>query len=64
MLAFATNSMILAPRLIPTDAGSMALPRDYRLHDPTGRLLGTIAAPVRRPEVGPAAPTFYLRRIS
>lgn len=62
MLAFATNSMILAPT--PTDADGMARSRDYCLHDLTGRLLGTIAAPVRRPEVGPAAPTFYLRRIS
>lgn len=41
-----------------------ALPRDYCLHDFAGRLLGTIAAPARRPVVGPAAPTFYLRRNS
>jgi len=40
----------------------VALTRDYCLHDPAGRLLGTIAAPVRRPEIGAAAPTFYLRR--
>lgn len=38
--------------------------RDYCLHDLAGRPLGTIAASVRRPEVGPAAPTLYLRRIS
>jgi hypothetical protein len=38
--------------------------RDYYLHDLAGRPLGTIAAPERRPEVGPAAPTVYLRRAS
>jgi len=46
----------------PAGLAVVALMREYCLHDPAGRLLGTIAAPVRRPEVGPAAPTFYLRR--
>ena len=63
MSAFATNSF--HPRLgpCPTGPAVVALTREYCLHDPAGRLLGTIAAPVRRPEIGPAAPTFYLRRI-
>lgn len=62
MSAFATNSF--GPRLGSCAAAPavVALTRDYCLHDPAGRLLGTIAAPVRRPEIGPAAPTFYLRR--
>lgn len=38
--------------------------RDYCLHDLAGRPLGTIAASERRPEVGAAAPTLYLRRAS
>ena len=64
MSPFATNTIdqtCFAPRAIGPAAATLS--RDYCLHDPTGRLLGTIAAPVRRPEVGPAAPTFYLRRI-
>jgi hypothetical protein len=64
MSPFATNSIdqtCFGPRAIGPDAATRS--RDYCLHDPSGRLLGTIAAPVRRPEVGPAAPTFYLRRI-
>lgn len=62
MSAFATNS--IGPRLGACAAtpAVVALTRDYCLHDPAGRLLGTIAAPVRHPEIGPAAPTFYLRR--
>jgi hypothetical protein len=62
MSAFATNS--IHPRLGSCSPGPAvaALTRDYCLHDPAGRLLGTIAAPVRRPEIGAAAPTFYLRR--
>src|SRR5262249_30201563 len=62
MFAYATHS--ISPRLGPCAAGPavVALTRDYCLHDPAGRLLGTIAAPVRRPEIGAAAPTFYLRR--
>lgn len=64
MSPFATMS--IPQRLGPCPAGPavVALVRDYCLHDPAGRLLGTIAAPVRRPEVGAAAPTFYLRRSS
>lgn len=64
MSPFATMS--ITPSLGPRPAGPavVALVRDYCLHDPWGRLLGTIAAPVRRPEVGAAAPTFYLRRSS
>ena len=64
MSPFATMS--ITQRLGPYPAGPavVARMRDYCLHDPTGRLLGTIAAPVRRPEVGAAAPTFYLRRTS
>ncbi len=65
MSTFATNAIeqtCFGPRAIGPSAA--ALSRDYCLHDLTGRLLGTIAAPVRRPEVGPAAPTYYLRRIS
>ena len=61
MSAFATNSIY--PRLGPTSPAIVALTNEYCLHDPAGRLLGTIAAPVRRPVVGPAAPTYYLRRI-
>ncbi|HEY6222553.1 MAG TPA: hypothetical protein VIW26_02105 [Gemmatimonadales bacterium] len=63
MSAIATNS--ISPRLgpCPTSPAVVAPHREYSLHDPAGRLLGTIAAPVRHPEVGPAAPTFYLRRI-
>ena len=64
MSTFATNSInqtCFGPRAIGPAAATRS--RDYCLHDPSGRLLGTIAAPVRRPEVGPAAPTFYLRRI-
>ncbi|HKE90794.1 MAG TPA: hypothetical protein VKB45_10675 [Gemmatimonadales bacterium] len=62
MSAYATHS--ISPRLGPCAAGPavVALTRDYCLHDPAGRLLGTIAAPLRRPEIGAAAPTFYLRR--
>jgi len=37
---------------------------DYWLHDLAGRPLGTIPASEQRPEVGPAAPTVYLRRAS
>lgn len=65
MSALAPNSIF--PRLgggpCPSDPAVVTLTRDYWLHDPAGRILGTIAAPVRRPEVGQAAPTFYLRRI-
>jgi hypothetical protein len=62
MSPFATMS--INPNLGPSPAGPavVALVRDYCLHDSAGRLLGTIAAPVRRPQVGAAAPTFYLRR--
>jgi hypothetical protein len=65
MSTFATNTIeqtCFRPRAIGLSAA--ALSRDYCLHDLAGRILGTIAAPARRPEVGPAAPTFYLRRIS
>jgi hypothetical protein len=62
MSAFATNSIHPRLGLCPAGPAVAALARDYCLHDPAGRLLGTIAAPVRRPEVGAAAPTFYLRR--
>lgn len=64
MSTFATNSIdqtCFGPRA--TGPAVAALCHDYWLHDPAGRVLGTIAAPVRRPEVGPAAPTYYLRRI-
>jgi len=62
MSAIATDS--IQPRLgrCPAGPAVVAHTRDYCLHDPAGRLLGTIAAPVRRPVVGAAAPTFYLRR--
>jgi hypothetical protein len=62
MSPFATMSITQNYRPYPAGPAVAALMRDYCLHDPAGRLLGTIAAPVRRPEVGPAAPTFYLRR--
>jgi hypothetical protein len=63
MSALATNS--ISPSLGPCPArpAVVALNHEYCLHDPAGRLIGTIAAPLVRPEVGPAAPTFYLRRI-
>lgn len=64
MSALATTSMHPAFGPCPIGPAATALPRDYCLHDLAGRLLGTIAAPLRRPEVGPAAPTYYLRRIS
>lgn len=65
MSTIATRSIeqtCFGPRAIGPSAAALA--RDYCLHDLAGRFLGTIAAPIRRPEVGPAAPTFYLRRIS
>ena len=62
MSAFATNSFHPRQGLCPAGPAVVALDREYCLHDPTGRLLGTIAAPARRPQVGAAAPTFYLRR--
>ncbi|HET9707473.1 MAG TPA: hypothetical protein VFP39_04130 [Gemmatimonadales bacterium] len=64
MSPFATMSITQSLRPGPASPGVVALMRDYCLHDPAGRLLGTIAAPVRRPEIGAAAPTFYLRRVS
>jgi hypothetical protein len=36
--------------------------REYCLHDLAGSPLGTIAAPMARPVVGPSAPTVFLRR--
>lgn len=63
MSAFATNSIHQRLGTCPGGPAFVALTRDFCLHDSAGRLLGTIAAPTRRPEVGPAAPTFYLRRI-
>jgi hypothetical protein len=36
--------------------------REYCLHDLSGSPLGTIAAPMARPVVGPSAPTVLLRR--
>jgi hypothetical protein len=62
MSPFAMMSITQSLGPCPAGPAVVALMREYRLHDPAGRLLGTIAAPVRRPEVGPAAPTFYLRR--
>ena len=62
MSPFATMSITQSLRASHAGPAVAALMCDYCLHDPAGRLLGTIAAPVRRPEVGPAAPTFYLRR--
>jgi hypothetical protein len=65
MTALASNSISTA-HVGPcvSNPGAVSVHRDYCLHDFAGRLLGTIAAPERRPEVGPAAPTFYLRRAS
>jgi hypothetical protein len=37
-------------------------PCEFRLSDPEGAPLGTIAAPTGRPVLGSAAPTIYLRR--
>ncbi len=62
MSAYAANSIHPRQGLCPAGPAAVALTHDYCLHDPAGRLLGTIAAPVRRPEIGAAAPTFYLRR--
>ncbi len=64
MSPLATMSITQSLGPCPTGPAVVALLRDYCLHDPGGRLLGTIAAPVRHPEVGAAAPTFYLRRSS
>ena len=63
MSAIATNSIQPRQGPCPTGPAVVALRHEYCLHDPAGRLLGTIAEPARRPEVGSAAPTFYLRRI-
>lgn len=63
MSALAMSTISLSPRPRLAGPAVVALSNEYRLHDLAGRLIGTIAAPVRRPEVGPAAPTFYLRRI-
>lgn len=50
----------------PRVSGAAGSPihRDYWLRDLAGRPLGTIPASEQRPEVGPAAPTVYLRRAS
>ena len=62
MSPFATISTTQSLGPCHTRPAVVALSREYCLHDPAGRPIGTIAAPARRPEVGPAAPTFYLRR--
>jgi hypothetical protein len=37
-------------------------PKAYCLVDERGRHVGTIEAPIGRPELGPTSPTVYLRR--
>lgn len=43
-------------------SGSAAFVRLYYLLDGRGRRLGVITAPTHRPQIGPSAPTVYLRR--
>jgi hypothetical protein len=52
------------PRAVPAAPREQAArpAREYCLHDPAGRPLGTIPAPATRPTIGTAAPTLYLRR--
>ena len=64
MTALAMYSINPRRGACPVGPAVVALVQEYCLHDPAGRLLGTIAAPVRRPVIGAAAPTFYLRRSS
>lgn len=43
-------------------ATEQARAREYCVHDPAGRPIGTIAAPEARPMLGAGAPTVLLRR--
>jgi hypothetical protein len=49
-------------RRVAAPAEPRVRPKAYCLVDERGRHVGTIEAPIGRPELGPTSPTVYLRR--